>query len=192
MDTQLRVYTHQDADGRTFDFHATRHSFITLLARAGVHPKMAQELARHSSIDLTMNAYTHLKLRDRAAAVEARPSLLPQQGEPTAPALAATGTGPRACTKLAHANATKGPELRRIESEADVQPGNAAGPNPQPLQGIEAGEDQEIPTEEGVGEGTRTPDFQIHSLGVPGRKVVNLRKLLLRDEHGCTLVAHPA
>jgi integrase len=46
---------YEDADGRTFDFHATRHSYITLLARSGVHPKMAQDLARRSTIDLTMN-----------------------------------------------------------------------------------------------------------------------------------------
>ncbi len=29
------------------DFHALRHSFGTLLAAAGVHPKAAQDLMRH-------------------------------------------------------------------------------------------------------------------------------------------------
>lgn len=28
-----------DSEGRTLDFHATRHTFITFLARSGVHPK---------------------------------------------------------------------------------------------------------------------------------------------------------
>jgi integrase len=44
-----------------FDFHALRHSYITHLARLGVHPKHAQQLARHSTITLTMQAYTHLE-----------------------------------------------------------------------------------------------------------------------------------
>jgi integrase len=41
------------------DFHALRHTFITYLANAGVSPKVAQEMARHSDIRLTMNVYTH-------------------------------------------------------------------------------------------------------------------------------------
>ena len=49
-----------DESGRVFDFHALRHQFISSLADAGVHPKTAQELARHSKIDLTMNVYTHV------------------------------------------------------------------------------------------------------------------------------------
>jgi hypothetical protein len=82
---------YEGAEGRTFDFHATRHSYITLLAKSGVHPKMAQDLARHSTIDLTMNHYTHLRLYDQAAALEALPSLLPPGG-PDREALRATGT----------------------------------------------------------------------------------------------------
>lgn len=51
------------------DFHALRGTFITGLARAGVHPKTAQILARHSSIELTMQVYTHLELAEVAAAL---------------------------------------------------------------------------------------------------------------------------
>ena len=76
-----------DADGRDFDFHALRHQFITTLARSGVHPKDAQALARHSTITLTMDRYTHVGLRDMGAAVAALPGL------PTTPTVArATGT----------------------------------------------------------------------------------------------------
>jgi len=49
------------------DFHALRHSYITSLSQCGVSPKRAQELARHSDINLTMNFYTHLKLEEVAA-----------------------------------------------------------------------------------------------------------------------------
>ncbi len=47
-----------------FDFHALRHYFVSNLSRGGVHPKMAQKLARHSDINLTMNTYTHVELEE--------------------------------------------------------------------------------------------------------------------------------
>ena len=43
------------------DFHALRHTFITNLAQSGVHPKVAQQLARHSTITLTMDRYSHVE-----------------------------------------------------------------------------------------------------------------------------------
>ena len=68
------------------DFHALRHSFITALATSGVHPKDAQTLARHSTITLTMDRYSHVSLRDSASAL-ARLTM------PSLPeALQATGT----------------------------------------------------------------------------------------------------
>lgn len=51
------------------DFHALRVTFITSLARAKVHPKTAQILARHSDINLTMAVYTKLGIDDTASAV---------------------------------------------------------------------------------------------------------------------------
>ena len=56
---------------------------------------MAQEVARHSDIRLTMNVYTHAGLYDLAGAVENLPPLLPTAGNE---ALAATGTRRRART----------------------------------------------------------------------------------------------
>ena len=64
-----------DSQGRTVDLHCLRHTFATMLSQAGVAPRMAQELLRHSDIRLTMNTYTHLQLVDTAGAVEALPSL---------------------------------------------------------------------------------------------------------------------
>jgi hypothetical protein len=49
----------RDAAGLVADFHSLRHTFITNLATAGVHPKTAQTLARHCTISLTMDRYTH-------------------------------------------------------------------------------------------------------------------------------------
>jgi integrase len=66
---------YRDDAGQTFDFHALRHHFITHLARSGIHPKAAQSLARHSTITLTLDHYSHLVLSDMTAAVERLPIL---------------------------------------------------------------------------------------------------------------------
>ncbi len=59
-DLEAAKIPYTDASGRDADFHSLRHTFITNLARAGVHPAVAQKLARHSSIELTMKYYTHV------------------------------------------------------------------------------------------------------------------------------------
>ena len=64
---------YKDERGRYFDFHALRGQFVSNLARAGVHPKVAQQLARHSTINLTMGSYTHLDTADLAGALQALP-----------------------------------------------------------------------------------------------------------------------
>jgi len=64
-----------DDRGRVADFHSLRVSFITGLARSGVHPRVAQTLARHSSIDLTMNVYSEVGADQQRAGVEALPPL---------------------------------------------------------------------------------------------------------------------
>ncbi len=66
---------HRDSSGRVADFHALRHTFISNLAQGGVHPKDAQALARHSTIRLTMDRYTHVARGKLAAALEALPDL---------------------------------------------------------------------------------------------------------------------
>jgi integrase len=55
------------------DFHSCRHLFITSLERAGIRPKVAQTLARHSDIRLTLGVYTHVDRQDQAAAIAALP-----------------------------------------------------------------------------------------------------------------------
>jgi len=51
------------------------HAFPSAFARAGVHPRNAQALARHSTIDLTMNVYAHVDMGDLAGDVENLPAL---------------------------------------------------------------------------------------------------------------------
>ena len=40
--------------------HDLRHSAATILLSAGAHPKLVQELLGHSSIDITMDVYSHV------------------------------------------------------------------------------------------------------------------------------------
>ena len=68
-DLQAAGIPYRDEEGRVLDFHSLRHTFGTNLARAGVAPKVAQELMRHSDINLTMMTYTHVGLYDLNAAV---------------------------------------------------------------------------------------------------------------------------
>jgi hypothetical protein len=39
------------------------------MMKSGINPKTAQSLARHSTIDLTMNVYTKLTIADQASAI---------------------------------------------------------------------------------------------------------------------------
>ena len=80
---------YEDEAGRQADFHALRHTFITNLAAAGVHPKQAMDLARHPDINLTLARYSHTVLADRAQAVAALPDL---SAAPEEEAMRATGT----------------------------------------------------------------------------------------------------
>ena len=74
-DLKVAKIPYKDQNGRVFDFHSTRVQFVTALARSKVHPKIAQQLARHSDINLTMRVYTQLDLEDLGTAVEQLPPL---------------------------------------------------------------------------------------------------------------------
>lgn len=66
---------YRDDRGRTLDVHALRHTTATILSRAKVSPRVAQEFMRHSDIKLTMQTYTDPRLLDEAEALAALPHL---------------------------------------------------------------------------------------------------------------------
>ena len=72
---QSEFLLYRNKAGLFADFHGLRHTFITNLGRAGVDPKTAQILARHSDIKLTMNVYTHVSRKAELAAINALPSV---------------------------------------------------------------------------------------------------------------------
>lgn len=57
------------------DFHALRHTFLSQLSRAGASPKVMQVMARHSTIAMTLERYTHANQSDLNSAVQKLPSI---------------------------------------------------------------------------------------------------------------------
>src|SRR5690606_2348191 len=63
-----------DARGRVIDFHALRGAYISDLIRRGVNPKVAQRLARHSTITLTLDTYATVEDEELRRALERPPA----------------------------------------------------------------------------------------------------------------------
>jgi integrase len=113
------------------DFHGLRHTFVTLLAKSDIHPSVMQKLARHSSIVLTMDRYTHTEPDAERAALESLPSLTrPERAESVASSVASSvafqGAAPvLSCPRLA---ATNGETESRGESAQCGENGDSAHP----------------------------------------------------------------
>ena len=70
-------YVVEGPDGPEYaDFHALRHTYLTMLGRNGVDLRTAQELAGHSTPLLTAR-YSHRRLYDLAGTVDKLPNLVP-------------------------------------------------------------------------------------------------------------------
>jgi integrase len=57
-------------------FHDLRHTVASLLLLAGVHPKVVAELLGHSTINLTLDTYSHVLPSMLESAVEVLDPLL--------------------------------------------------------------------------------------------------------------------
>ncbi len=104
----------KDDSGRWVDFHALRHTFITGLVTGGVNPKVAQTLARHSVITLTMDRYTHLYAGDLASAL----NVLPDLSAPTRQTTVATGTDGKSQESRLSPDLSPGSEFRRSSMQS--------------------------------------------------------------------------
>ena len=129
-DLRLAGIPKRDDRGRTVDVHAMRHTYGTLLSKAGVAPRTAQAAMRHSSIDLTMNVYTDPKLLDVAGALESLPSLPLSGGLATEPnVVKATGTDNYRSSPLAPRLAPTGDKSSESRSSADKTAPMSKGPS---------------------------------------------------------------
>ena len=99
VDLDAAGIPYRDPAGLVFDFHALRCQCATLADQAGVSPRVAQKLMRHSTLELT-GRYTRPRMHDVEGAVGALPSLRP--APPAREPAAATGTdGQRISNRLA-------------------------------------------------------------------------------------------
>src|SRR5262245_58718253 len=105
--------TYRDTDRRFADFHATRHSYITMVGKLPrISAREHQDLARHSSYRLT-ERYAHSRPYHLAAVVDGLP--IPT-GDTSIP-LAATGTHGRAVDRtLTNTVRFPGSKLRQAET----------------------------------------------------------------------------
>lgn len=120
-------YVVEGPDGPLFaDFHALRHTYLTLGGRAGIDLRTLQELAGHSTSTLT-ERYSHRRLHDLAGAVERLPNFLPQDNPEEGQALRATGTDPGGAYRpLTSAPDSACPQVKIAEETAS--PTSSEGP----------------------------------------------------------------
>ncbi len=133
------------------DFHALRHTYLTLGGRAGIDLRTLQELAGHSTSKLT-ERYSHVRLDHMADAIEKLPSFLPgdrAQAEPQQ--LQATGTdGPpvRAYRLLTETPDGEGCRLMLVEGGDTETAAAGTERNPLQLQGV-AGDRRPVMADDG-------------------------------------------
>lgn len=169
-------YTVEGPDGPLFaDFHALRHTYLTLLGKGGVDLRTAQELAGHSSPVLTAR-YSHRRLYDLAGAVEKLPEFLPTGGR--AEAVRATGTdgaGPgikdiaegkaqSACTPLAQPANRDRDSVRLFGTGTGGERERPTGRNSFGFKGVAAGREDSGLIDRKAGDGIRTHDVQLGKL----------------------------
>ena len=90
-----------DESGHYADFHSLRHTTGSLLAASGVHPKVAQKIMRHSTVELTLNRYSHVYRGQETEAVGNLPDLSLPSSKQKAAAAGTDGAGKNLASCLA-------------------------------------------------------------------------------------------
>jgi len=75
VDLKAAKIDYVDDAGRYADFHSLRHTTASLLAATGCHPKTAQQILRHSDVNLTLSKYSHVLRGQESAAIANLPDL---------------------------------------------------------------------------------------------------------------------
>lgn len=163
-------YAVEGPDGLLYaDFHALRHSYLTLGGRAGIDLRTLQELAGHSTPNLTAK-YSHRRLHDLAGAVEKLPSFLPTQGPETAQLQATDGAHPGGpdplqvpYRPLTGTHDREGVVLRFPDEEREGASENTAGRKSLSEKGFAASCERLSAGDSSEGDGTRTRNHRIDS-----------------------------
>ncbi len=166
---------YKDDRGRTLDVHALRHTFGTHLSKAGVWPRTAQSLMRHSDIDLTMRTYTDPRVLDMANAIDSLPALPSLMGEeelaPKSERLRATGTDEVvSCRHVGQHVGDSDPGRRRRSSAGTDEQRRSGRPlrdgfdvSGAPDKGKEPVSPSDIGSQSDTPKGTRTPVFRMRT-----------------------------
>ena len=152
---------YRDESGRVIDFHAFRHTFITNLARGGVHPKQAQDLARHSDINLTMSRYSHTVMADRAAALEALPDLSPRPVEERQRATGTHGKDSGMCTSMWKQGSSEGRLVSSDGTETEHERHDETRVSTDEKEPYDASRHSMSPPDNTEGAGSRTQDLRL-------------------------------
>ena len=122
------------ASGETADFHAIRHTFITMAASSGVDPNVVKQLARHSSFKLTYDRYCHTKQGDLNAAIKRLPSVLATVETQPVQIIETESVQPdndrKVVPKFARPADSKGRNLTKIDEISDLAEIAASTENP--------------------------------------------------------------
>ena len=99
-----KLYDHWERDRKSlgldgWGLHELRHSYLSMLAAQGVHPKVMQELAGHSNSAITMEIYTHVNIEQKRGAADlVQAAINSGQNGPRRTPPAAAGAGRPALT----------------------------------------------------------------------------------------------
>jgi integrase/recombinase XerC len=139
-------YAVEGPDGPEYaDFHALRHTYLTMLGRHGVDLRTVQELAGHSTPTLTAR-YSHRRLYDLAGAVDRLPNIVPETSDAAEPPLRLTGT--EGGKSVVPGVVTGGISPHRSASGrtlSSVRPDQGGMPQPFELQGAGASQHRPAP-----------------------------------------------
>lgn len=144
----------EDEQGRRADFHALRHTYGSQLAKAGVAPRVAMSLMRHTDMRLTMNVYTDPRIFDMAGAVAMLPTF-----DRTDRSQVAQATGTNGNTQPGRSESVSSPSAELEACKAAI---GRQGDQEQPALSLVTGRDmrEKNPVRqrrgELAGEGTRT------------------------------------
>lgn len=111
-DLEVAGIPYKDRLGRQADFHSLRHTFGTNLSLAGVLPRVAMELMRHSDLRLTMKVYTDATQLPSADGIDRLPSLIKPGPQ----------IGPQELGAGSHG------ESQPVTADSTVAPGKPSGP----------------------------------------------------------------
>jgi len=146
----------RDADGRTIDVHALRHTTATHLTKsADVAPRTAQALMRHGTPELTMNRYTDPELLAKREALDALP-LMPIEPSRSVAVSVVGETGRQGLNE-----ASSDSDGAREDTETDAAPRAVSR---SAVGGRHAQSSTGTPGERKAGDRSRTDDIQLGKL----------------------------